>query len=127
MGPGNPLGGPIGISQAADHIFGFVLMNDWSARDIQKWEYVPLGPFNGKNWVSSGACCQASACQTSTAMVEQQRLLCVGHVRSVVCTVSLGSQDRAAWQIRHLLHCTPSHHAARTSLPGLSLQPQLDA
>ncbi|ESO83176.1 hypothetical protein LOTGIDRAFT_207382 [Lottia gigantea] len=42
-------GDPIPISKTEDHIFGMVLMNDWSARDIQKWEYVPLGPFLGKN------------------------------------------------------------------------------
>eukprot|EP00055_Hartaetosiga_balthica_P010573 m.45528 g.45528 ORF g.45528 m.45528 type:complete len:433 (+) comp7227_c0_seq1:83-1381(+) len=48
-GPGNELGHPISIENAQDHIFGMVLMNDWSARDIQKWEYVPLGPFLGKN------------------------------------------------------------------------------
>jgi len=50
VGPGNELGHPIPIHQAADRIFGVVLMNDWSARDIQKWEYVPLGPFCGKNF-----------------------------------------------------------------------------
>ena len=49
VGPGNPLGQPIPIASAHDHIFGVVLMNDWSARDIQKWEYVPLGPFLAKN------------------------------------------------------------------------------
>lgn len=49
VGPGNKLGNPVPISEAQDHIFGLVLMNDWSARDIQKWEYVPLGPFLGKN------------------------------------------------------------------------------
>ncbi|XP_022105584.1 fumarylacetoacetase-like [Acanthaster planci] len=48
-GPGNKLGEPIPISKAQDHIFGMVVVNDWSARDIQKWEYVPLGPFLGKN------------------------------------------------------------------------------
>ncbi|XP_074661134.1 fumarylacetoacetase-like [Tubulanus polymorphus] len=48
-GPGNELGQPIPIEKAHEHIFGMVLMNDWSARDIQKWEYVPLGPFLGKN------------------------------------------------------------------------------
>jgi fumarylacetoacetase len=45
----NNLGSPITIDGAEDHIFGFVLMNDWSARDIQKWEYIPLGPFTAKN------------------------------------------------------------------------------
>ncbi|XP_069079093.1 fumarylacetoacetase [Pleurodeles waltl] len=49
-GPGNALGEPIPISKAEEHIFGMVLMNDWSARDIQKWEYVPLGPFLGKSF-----------------------------------------------------------------------------
>eukprot|EP00198_Chlamydomonas_reinhardtii_P012182 XP_001701519.1 fumarylacetoacetase [Chlamydomonas reinhardtii] len=52
MGPGNPLGCPIPLAEAWSHVFGLVLLNDWSARDIQKWEYVPLGPFNGKNWAT---------------------------------------------------------------------------
>ncbi|PAA87962.1 hypothetical protein BOX15_Mlig033367g2, partial [Macrostomum lignano] len=49
-GPGNAMGEPISIDKADEHIFGMVLMNDWSARDIQKWEYVPLGPFLAKNF-----------------------------------------------------------------------------
>ena len=53
VGPGNALGEPIPIDQAVEHIFGMVLVNDWSARDIQKWEYVPLGPFLGKNFGTS--------------------------------------------------------------------------
>lgn len=55
IGPGNPLGSSTSTAEAQDHIFGMVLMNDWSARDIQKWEAVPLGPFAGKNWVHSSA------------------------------------------------------------------------
>jgi len=47
------MGQPIKIANAESNIFGFVLMNDWSARDIQQWEYVPLGPFNGKNFGTS--------------------------------------------------------------------------
>ncbi len=50
---GKPLGQRIGTAEAADHIFGLVLFNDWSARDIQAWEYVPLGPFLAKNFASS--------------------------------------------------------------------------
>ena len=50
---GKPLGEPITTAEAEDYIFGLVLFNDWSARDIQKWEYVPLGPFLGKNFGSS--------------------------------------------------------------------------
>jgi fumarylacetoacetase len=53
VGPGNELGEPIPIEEARRHIFGFVLVNDWSARDIQKWEYVPLGPFLGKSFATS--------------------------------------------------------------------------
>ena len=53
IGPRNELGEPIPIEQAADHIFGLVLMNDWSARDIQTWEYQPLGPFLAKNFCTS--------------------------------------------------------------------------
>ncbi|XP_065655482.1 fumarylacetoacetase isoform X2 [Hydra vulgaris] len=49
-GPGNSLGETITAENANDHIFGFVIMNDWSARDIQKWEYLPLGPFTAKNF-----------------------------------------------------------------------------
>lgn len=53
VGKSNPLGHPIHIDEAEDHIFGMVLFNDWSARDIQKWEYVPLGPFGAKNFAST--------------------------------------------------------------------------
>jgi fumarylacetoacetase len=49
----NKMGERIPISEAADSLFGLVLMNDWSARDIQMWEYVPLGPFNAKNFGTS--------------------------------------------------------------------------
>lgn len=53
VGPGNPGGVPIPIDEAPDHIFGLVLVNDWSARDIQRWEYRPLGPFLGKSFATS--------------------------------------------------------------------------
>lgn len=52
VGRPNKIGEPISIKNAWDHIFGMVLFNDWSARDIQKWEYVPLGPFNAKTFAS---------------------------------------------------------------------------
>lgn len=53
VGPGNALGEPVPVGQAPEHIFGLVLVNDWSARDIQKWEYQPLGPFLAKNFATS--------------------------------------------------------------------------
>lgn len=53
VGHENTLGEPVPVSEAENHIFGMLIFNDWSARDIQKWEYVPLGPFLGKNFASS--------------------------------------------------------------------------
>lgn len=53
IGTGNEQGVPVSVDQAEEHIFGAVLLNDWSARDIQAWEYQPLGPFLAKNFASS--------------------------------------------------------------------------
>jgi fumarylacetoacetase len=53
IGKNSELGQQISTDEAEDYIFGLALFNDWSARDIQKWEYVPLGPFLGKNFASS--------------------------------------------------------------------------
>ena len=53
VGTGNDLGTPIAIADAEQHIFGMVLLNDWSARDLQQWEYVPLGPLNSKSFATS--------------------------------------------------------------------------
>ena len=68
-------GKPLTIQQAQDRIFGYVLMNDWSARDIQKWEYVPLGPFTAKNfattistWVVTTMALEPYRCETSAGV-----------------------------------------------------------
>jgi fumarylacetoacetase len=53
VGSGNPLGDPIPIASAEDHMFGVCLVNDWSARDIQRWEYQPLGPFLAKSFATT--------------------------------------------------------------------------
>lgn len=53
IGRGNALGEPIAIGEAEDHLFGVTLLNDWSARDLQAWEYQPLGPFLAKNFAST--------------------------------------------------------------------------
>jgi fumarylacetoacetase len=53
VGPGNPLGTPIPVSEAESHIFGVCLVNDWSARDLQAWEYQPLGPFLAKSFATT--------------------------------------------------------------------------
>ena len=53
IGPGNALGRPVPIARALDHVFGVTLLNDWSARDLQAWEYQPLGPFLGKSFATT--------------------------------------------------------------------------
>ena len=53
VGPGNELGQPVAIAEAENHLFGLCLVNDWSARDIQTWEYQPLGPFLSKNFATT--------------------------------------------------------------------------
>ncbi|MEQ1581701.1 MAG: fumarylacetoacetase [Steroidobacteraceae bacterium] len=53
VGPGNALGAAVPIGEAQEHVAGFCLLNDWSARDIQAWEYQPLGPFLAKNFMST--------------------------------------------------------------------------
>ena len=53
IGRGNELGQPIPIGEAGEHIAGYCLLNDWSARDLQAWEYQPLGPFLAKNFLTS--------------------------------------------------------------------------
>ena len=53
VGTGSKLGQPVGLGEFADHVFGVCLVNDWSARDLQAWEYVPLGPFLGKSFATS--------------------------------------------------------------------------
>ena len=56
IGPGNALGDSVAIGAASEHIAGYCLLNDWSARDIQAWEYQPLGPFLAKNFASTISC-----------------------------------------------------------------------
>jgi fumarylacetoacetase len=53
IGPGNNLGDAVDVSEAREHIFGYCIVNDWSARDVQTWEYQPLGPFLAKSFATS--------------------------------------------------------------------------
>jgi fumarylacetoacetase len=66
---GVPSRGPVPVDRFAEHVFGVVLVNDWSARDIQAWEYAPLGPFLGKSFLTS-----ISAWVTPLALVEERRV-----------------------------------------------------
>jgi fumarylacetoacetase len=69
VGVGSELSEPVPVEKFADHVFGVVLVNDWSARDIQAWEYVPLGPFLGKSFQTS-----VSAWVTPLALLEDARV-----------------------------------------------------
>jgi fumarylacetoacetase len=76
-GPPNPLGTPVRMEEAENRIFGVVLLNDWSARDIQAWEYVPLGPFTAKNfctsispWIVTLDALEPFRCQSSAGPVQ---------------------------------------------------------
>jgi fumarylacetoacetase len=69
VGAPSTLGEPVPAERFADHVFGVVLLNDWSARDIQAWEYVPLGPFLGKSFQTS-----ISAWVTPLALLEEHRV-----------------------------------------------------
>lgn len=80
IGTGNVMGEPIHVDNAREHIFGYMLMNDLSARDIQQWEYVPLGPFNGKNFVRSPPS-HGHACPAISA----PHILLHGHLYVFVC------------------------------------------
>ncbi len=104
VGPGNELGTSIAVGQAEDHIFGLVLLNDWSARDVQRWEYQPLGPFNGKNWVRmpGRACCLAllrlCTCAHAPAV---QKATCLAHAVDVQRPVGPADLDTSAcWRKR---------------------------
>jgi fumarylacetoacetase len=69
VGVGSRLGEPVPVESFADHVFGVVLVNDWSARDIQAWEYQPLGPFLGKSFATS-----ISAWVTPLALLAESRV-----------------------------------------------------
>lgn len=69
VGGATTLGEPVSVDQARDHLFGVVILNDWSARDLQAWEYVPLGPFLGKSFATS-----ISAWVTPMAALEAARV-----------------------------------------------------
>jgi fumarylacetoacetase len=69
IGTPSALGEPVAVDAALDHVFGVVLLNDWSARDLQAWEYQPLGPFLGKSFATS-----ISAWVTPLAALEPQRV-----------------------------------------------------
>ena len=106
IGVGNKQGEAISVEAARDHIFGLVLMNDWSARDIQKWEMAPLGPFNSKNWVrGSPGPCQHHASLATHLACTAHTMRCADHS----CPTCFQNPIPAAWEclvvlLGHQLH-----------------------
>ncbi|RWR96023.1 fumarylacetoacetase-like protein [Cinnamomum micranthum f. kanehirae] len=116
VGPGNDLGKPVDVNRAEDHIFGLVLMNDWSARDIQAWEYVPLGPFLGKSfgttlspWIVTLDALEPFACDAP----KQVRIKPAGQKQSSVVTRS---------NFNHL-YWTLTQQVAHHTINGCNLRP----
>ena len=80
LGCSTAQGESITLRQAAQHVFGYMLMNDCSARDVQKWEYVPLGPFNGKNFVRSAPLRTATLALRSLVPAQRNNPACTARV-----------------------------------------------
>jgi len=97
IGPGNERGEAVTVEQAEDHIFGLVLVNDWSARDIQSWEYQPLGPFLAKNFATS-----ISPWVVPLAALEPFRV--AGPKQQPEPLPYLRAQDKASFDIRLEVH-----------------------
>lgn len=136
-GPGNRLGEPIPVSEAQRHIFGFVLVNDWSARDIQKWEYVPLGPFLSKNFLTSISPWVVTAAALAPFRVDlpAQDPEPLGYLRmdppsglDIELEVSLQSSAMGAPAViarsnaRHL-YWSPAQQVAHHTITGCNLRP----
>lgn len=106
------LGDPIPISRAHEHIFGMVLMNDWSARDIQKWEYVPLGPFLAKNF--------ATTISPWVVTMEALQPFAVDNYKQVTMAVSNISPDRVQRQSLFRIPSLSRTSATRTPTSSTS-------
>ena len=113
VGPGNAPGEPIATASARAHIFGLVLVNDWSARDIQRWEYRPLGPFLSKNFATS-----VSPWVVPLAALEPFR--CPGPVQDPAPLPHLRTEDDWAFDIQ-LEATLQSADMAAAGLPPISL------
>ena len=76
VGTPSQWGEPVAVDDFAEHVFGVVLVNDWSARDIQAWEYAPLGPFLGKSFATSISAWVLPLAALSTARVPRRARRC---------------------------------------------------
>eukprot|EP00879_Flechtneria_rotunda_P027620 GHRR01029595.1.p1 GENE.GHRR01029595.1~~GHRR01029595.1.p1 ORF type:complete len:326 (+),score=90.28 GHRR01029595.1:92-1069(+) len=114
MGTGNELGSPIRPDDAASAIFGLVLLNDWSARDLQKWEMAPLGPFNGKNWAT-----QVSPWIVTTAALEPFK--CEANKQDPPVLPYLQETNRHTWDVALTAGITPAGSEVETTVTRSNL------
>ena len=138
-GPPNALGAPLDAAAASERIFGFVLCNDWSARDVQKFEYVPLGPFGAKNfattiscWVVSPDALEPFRCATSAGTQDPPPLAYLDDPRygsyDVALEVALKPAGAEAFAVvsksnlRHL-YWTPTQQLVHHSVTGCDMRP----
>ena len=130
VGAGSRLGEPVGVDAFEDHVFGVCVVNDWSARDIQAWEYVPLGPFLGKSfatsvspWIVPWAALEDARVDPPAPHAElQEYLRPAGHGLDLELTVSINDTvvsrppfATMAW--------TPAQMLAHLTVNGASLRP----
>jgi fumarylacetoacetase len=95
VGTPSPMGSPVPLSAFRDHVFGLCLLNDWSARDIQAWEYVPLGPFLGKSFATS-----VSAWITPLDALEDARVAPPGRTHPLLPYLDDSSEDPGGYDLR---------------------------
>jgi fumarylacetoacetase len=104
---GTPSSGPLTVKEADNHIFGYVLLNDWSARDIQAWEYQPLGPFQSKATATS-----ISPWIVTTDALSEVR--CTTPAREVTLLPHLQDDGPMLYDIELAVSLAPSGHAPQT-------------
>ncbi|MFI1003983.1 fumarylacetoacetase [Streptomyces galbus] len=95
VGTPSPMGSPVGLDGFRDHVFGLCLLNDWSARDIQAWEYVPLGPFLGKSFATS-----VSAWITPLEALDHARVAPPERTHPLLPYVDDSAQEPAGYDLR---------------------------
>lgn len=130
VGTGTALGEPVPIARAEDHLFGVCLVNDWSARDVQAWEYVPLGPFLGKSFATSvspwivpwEALADARIDPPSPEADLQGYLLPAGHGLDLELTVAVNGTVVSRPPFR-TMGWTPEQMLAHLTVNGASLRP----
>jgi len=137
VGQGNPLGTTVSADEAERHVFGLCLVNDWSARDVQRWEYVPLGPFLAKNflttvspWIVSLVSLEGARCEAPVQDPAPLPYLAEAHRRGfdieLIGSIQTATMDAPAAIIRtntRFLYWTLAQQIAHHTMNGCNLRP----